>query len=281
MGWRRRKRRAPPVEVGVWLLAMSLAYLLIAPSGERRLVSIVGHLLGWGVLLVLCALVAAMVLRLIRRSRVSAVLRSASGAPVLRLAPPDGMPVPAPATAPGVDALRQLEWKRLEDLCVGFWQAKGYPARGLNAGPSGGVGLSIADRRDPARLFAVAQCRIASGYPAGLDDVRALWALAAHEGAKLALFYGLGGFTDAARAYAADRHLRLVDAAGLMAQLRTLDDARFEALWRAATEGDYRTPTCPGCGRRMRRLPTRDGVAGAWVCGGARGCGTRWLDSAA
>jgi hypothetical protein len=173
-----------------------------------------------------------------------------------------------------VDLLKALEWKRVEELCEGFWNAKGYPARGAGPGSDGGVDVIIADLRDPTKVFAVAQCK-AWSKPVGVEPVRALWGARDHFGAQLAVFYSIAGFSADARAFADGKHLKLVSGQELLAQLLTLPQIERTALLQHVTRGDYSTPSCPKCEVKMIRKQGQPGRSDYWACPNFRACRTR------
>lgn len=228
-----------------------------------------------------------------RRGRASRKLpRPRAGQPSVwrtsRKSPPVGashleerqQPAPADtarAVAPtqwSAQLLRALEWKRFEELCEGFWKAKGHAARGTGPGADGGVDVVIADSRDPDKTFAVVQCK-AWSKPVGCEPVRALWGTREHLGAPLAIFYSVAGFTPDARAFAEGKHLKLVSGHELLTQLETLPPEASTALLQHVTRGDYTTPSCPTCEIKMTRRPGRGGRGDFWGCRNFRACGTR------
>jgi restriction system protein len=173
-----------------------------------------------------------------------------------------------------VDLLKALEWKRVEEVCEGFWKAKGYPARVTGPGTDGGVDVIIADHRDPTKVFAVAQCK-AWSKPVGVEPVRALWGVRDHFGAQLAIFYSVAGFSSDARAFADGKHLKLVSGDELLAQLLTLPQIERTALLQHVTRGDYSTPSCPKCEVKMIRKQGQPGRSDYWACPNFRACRTR------
>lgn len=181
---------------------------------------------------------------------------------------------PAPLTW-NIALIRELEWKRFEELCMQFWHCKGYPARLSGPGADGGVDVLIADRRDPGKIFAVAQCKSWSSKPVGVESVRALWGAKDHFKANLALFYGLSGFTPDARAFAEGKHLKLISGEELLQQIMALTAPEQAALLATITHGDYTTPTCPACDIKMHRRTGKDGKPDFWGCNNFRRCGSK------
>ena len=187
-------------------------------------------------------------------------------------------PTPRPASTPltwNMTLIRELEWKRFEELCAQFWTSKGYPARLSGPGADGGVDVVIADQRDPGKNFAVAQCKSWSSKPVGVEPVRALWGAKDHFKANLALFYGLSGFTPDARTFAEGKHLKLISGEELLQQIMAMPDQDRAVLLAAITRGDYTTPTCPTCDIKMHRRAGKDGKPDFWGCNNFRRCGAR------
>ena len=191
--------------------------------------------------------------------------------------PPRIDTVPSPTARPTewtVTLMRSLEWKRLEELCEGFWKAQGYPARGTGPGSDGGVDVVIADPRDADRIFAIAQCK-AWSKPVGVEPVRALWGARHHFDAQLAIFYSVSGFTTDASTFAAGKDLKLVSGDELLSQLQTLPEAERTALLCHVTRGDFSTPSCPKCEIEMIRKTGRAGRSDFWSCPRFGSCRTR------
>ncbi|SOZ19430.1 Putative endonuclease, type II restriction enzyme (fragment) (plasmid) [Cupriavidus taiwanensis] len=71
-----------------------------------------------------------------------------------------------------LDALQQLEWKRFELLCVGYYEAMGFTVKTVPHGPDGGIDATLykAGRDGPV---AVVQCK-AWRKPVKVEQVRAL-----------------------------------------------------------------------------------------------------------
>jgi restriction system protein len=175
-------------------------------------------------------------------------------------------PPPPRPTAWNLDLLRALEWKRFEEVCEGVWSLTGYPARATPLGPDGGVDVIIADKSDPATVFAIVQCKSWTSNVVGVEKVRALWGAKDHFKARLAVLYGLSGFSEDARAFANGKDLKLISGDELLRQIQSLPEVDQQALLADVTRGDYTTPSCPQCGTKMSLHPGRDGRPGFWGC---------------
>lgn len=133
--------------------------------------------------------------------------------------------------------LRNMEWKRIEDLCLAFYRAKGIRAESTPLGPDGGVDVKL---------------------------IRELRGVTAHEGADKGFFMAPGRYTEEARAFAAANRITLLDGRPLLAMVQRLPADVSRNLLAAATPGDWRTPSCPSCGAKM---VAREGSRRAyWGC---------------
>ncbi|MES2489522.1 MAG: restriction endonuclease [Pseudomonadota bacterium] len=158
---------------------------------------------------------------------------------------------PSRATEWSLDLMRTLEWKRFEELCEGFWKAKGYPAQLTAPGADGGIDVVIQDRTDANAVFAIIQCKAWNAKQVGVETVRALWGAKDHFKAKLAIFYGLSGFSADAQSFASEKHLKLVSGEELLTQIKGLSAEQQRELLSHVTRGDYTTPTCAQCDVKM------------------------------
>lgn len=165
-----------------------------------------------------------------------------------------------------MDLLRALEWRRFERLVERYWQLVGYAAISAGPGADGGIDVRLPDKRNPDKTFAVIQCKSWTTGAVGVEPIRALWGAREHFGAELALFYTVCGYTEAAKAFAGGKHLKLVDGEALLAQIHRLPDEDRQRLLREITEGDYTTPSCPKCASKMKLRKGKEGKSDFWGC---------------
>lgn len=178
-----------------------------------------------------------------------------------------GPPDPPPAATPqawSIDVLRRIEWKRFEDLCCAFYVEKGIRARTTALGADGGVDIHLfQDDASPTQATAIVQCK-AHNSRIGVKPIRELRGVMAHEKVDKAFFMAPGGFTDEARAFATEHRITLLDARLFYAMITRLPVAARQRLLALATDGDWTTPTCPDCGKK---LVARDSKRGPfWGC---------------
>ena len=162
--------------------------------------------------------------------------------------------------------IRTIEWKRFEELCCGYWQAKGYRAELTGAGADGGIDLRLYSPSDPAKMLAVVQCKSRVREPVGLSTARELFGVMNHIGAPMGVLMTSSGFTPDAQEFARGKHLQLLDGSKLLELIRTLGNEEQSKLLSHVTRDDYLTPTCPACDIKMvRRTLGRDGKP-IWGC---------------
>jgi restriction system protein len=274
MAGRRRRNDDGPAQAVLGISVMLGAWLALKSGGPPQ--ELLSRLIGFTVVFLILGFVTLIAFtrwrgnRLAERVETPASPRTVVNRREFVYAGPELHEPPSPPTTDGttdgteVDAavhaqawslalIRALEWKRFEELCEGFWKAKGYPAELTAPGADGGVDVLIRDRRDTTRIFAVIQCKSWQSKPVGVETVRALWGAKYHFGAQLAIFYGLSGFTPDAQRFADEKHLSLIHGGKLLVQILSLPYEDQQALLQHVTRDDYTTPTCPSCDVKMRR----------------------------
>jgi len=170
--------------------------------------------------------------------------------------------VPRPS-AWSLEALRQLEWKRVELLCARYYEAAGFRTETLAAGPDGGIDVKLY-KNDPAHPIAIVQCKAWNTRPVGVKEVRELLGVMAHVKVGRGIFVSTGGYSQDALAFGAANPIQLLDGPALVDKLLQLAPAQQAALLASAFEGDFRTPTCPSCGVKLRQRSGKR--ASFWGC---------------
>jgi restriction system protein len=167
-------------------------------------------------------------------------------------------------TAWSRELIDRIEWKRFEDLCCEFYRVKGIRAETTRLGADGGVDIRLfQDDAAPQRCTAVVQCK-AWNQAVGIKPVRELRGVMAHERVEKAFFMAPNGFTDEARAFAAENRITLLDGKLFLAMLERLPEVLRQQLLDFATAGNWTTPTCPSCGVKMAARDSKRGRF--WGC---------------
>lgn len=162
------------------------------------------------------------------------------------------------------EVIDRLEWKRFEDVCCEFYRIKGIRAETTDLGADGGVDIRLfQDDGDLGRCTAIVQCK-AWSQAVGVKLIRELRGVMAHQSVEKGFFMAPNGFTDDARAFAAENRITLVDGRLFLAMLERLPETSRAELLAFATAGDWTTPTCPGCGTKMVARDSKRGPF--WGC---------------
>lgn len=172
-----------------------------------------------------------------------------------------------------LELLQELEWRRFETIAAGFFRSIGLDARPLAKGPDAEVSLQI---WQPGVIRQHALARTRAGAPViDLDQVRLLYGVMTREQVKQAFYVTGGRFTAEAMAAARGIGMFLIDGPALYKRIVSLPPEQQETLLHVATEGDYRTPSCPDCGRKMA-LRSGD-FKSFWRCTGYPECRCRMV----
>lgn len=108
-------------------------------------------------------------------------------------------------------------WAELEEVVGAAYQRLGYQlVRRGGAHPDGGVDLEL--RRADEKVLV--QCKYWKTWQVGVRPVRELWGVVASEGATRAIFVTTGGYSAAAREFAKDKAMELLDGPALTSLLK-------------------------------------------------------------
>lgn len=164
-----------------------------------------------------------------------------------------------------LDLLRALEWKRFETVCAGYFEALGFTARTARAGADGGVDIHLYSR-GATKPGIVVQCKAWNTYKVGIKPIRELYGVMSMEGIPKGIFVTTARFTNEARAFPKADQLLLWDGERLLSEILKLPEDRRTSLLRAATSGDFTTPTCPSCAIKMTMRTSRKDGQNFWGC---------------
>jgi restriction system protein len=162
-----------------------------------------------------------------------------------------------------LEAIKSLEWKRFELLCVQYYEHMGFTVKTVPHGPDGGIDATLYKAGQDAPV-AVVQCK-AWSKPVKVEQVRALGgSMLAHK-VKRGVFWSLSGYVgNPVQEFSESAGIQLLDGPAILERIRALDPEKQTALLAKVFEGDYRTPSCPACGMK---LVARNGKSGAfWGC---------------
>jgi restriction system protein len=141
------------------------------------------------------------------------------------------------------ELLKRLEWRRFEELCAAYFETLG-----------------------PANAAVLVQCSPWNAYRVGIKPVRALREAMKAGNVEEGVLVSPGKFTQEARAFAGKERISLIDGDELVTKISALAPEKALALLKLATQGDFRTPTCPACVVKM--IPRKSTAHGRtyWGC---------------
>jgi restriction system protein len=179
-------------------------------------------------------------------------------------------------TQTGVDSLRDLPWKRFEDVLAEAYRRQGYQVvEMLGSGADGGVDLLL--RKDGHVV--VVQCKRWRGKPVSVQIVRELYGVMIDQRAAAAKIVATTSFTPDAVAFAKGKPIELVDSKALLRLVRDAQTSGRLAI--SSGEPDHLTPMCPSCNTPMVLREARRGMNPGrkfWGCVNYPKCrGTRQL----
>jgi len=164
-----------------------------------------------------------------------------------------------------LEVIRDLEWKRFEDVCQQFYEKKGIRSDTTNLGPDGGIDIRLY-QDESGRPTSIVQCKAWGERYVGVKPIRELLGVMTHEKIGKAFFMTSGSYSDEAKAVAQANRITLIDGNMLLMMIKRLPEPERESLLVFATDGDYAIPTCPSCGIKMVAKQGTNGRADFWGC---------------
>lgn len=166
-------------------------------------------------------------------------------------------------TAFTLSLLRELDWKRFEEVSAELFRALGFRAETLTHGPDGGIDVKLY-KPDGSLPVAIVQCKAWSTRLVGIKPLREMLGVMTHEKIAEGIFLVTGNFTLEALDFAKANHIDTVDGERYLEMIGKLSDEAQKRLLHLATYGDYRTPSCPSCGVKLTRRESERGDF--WGC---------------
>lgn len=178
---------------------------------------------------------------------------------------PAATPLSAKPTEWSLDLIRDLEWKRFEDVCQQLYEKKGIRSETTALGPDGGIDIRLY-QDDTGRPTSIVQCKAWGERFVGVKPVRELLGVMTHEKIGKAFFMTSGSYSEEAKAVAQANRITLIDGTMLLMMIQRLPAEERDSLLAFATAGDYATPTCPSCGVKMKAVEGKAGRPDFWGC---------------
>jgi restriction system protein len=162
--------------------------------------------------------------------------------------------------------LMSLEWKRYEEICKEFLTMKEngkYKVDVTKTGADGGIDLRITDKKE--KLVGVGQCK-AYNSKITIEKIRELYGIMASEKAEQGYFFTTSSFTNDCIEFAKEKKIELIDGEQQIKTIQSFTPAQQNHLYKIATNGDYTTPTCPKCDKKMIERTAKEKGNKFWGC---------------
>lgn len=184
------------------------------------------------------------------------------------------------AAQSGLDTLRAMSWRELEQLVSEAYRRQGYRVQETAQGGADG-GIDLVLRRDGQ--ITLVQCKHWRTQRVGAPVVREQFGLLTHHQAAAVIIVTTGDFTREARAFADGKPIELVAGPALLALVRSVQRQPASSSTVAASSTippaastSASEPTCPTCTAPMVRRTARQtkavflGCSRFPVCRGTR-----------
>ncbi len=146
--------------------------------------------------------------------------------------------------------IRELEWKRLELLISLYFKATGIRAECTGIGADGGIDVLLF-RPGEERPFSYVQCKAWGSELVGVSLMRELFGVMAADKVAEGVFVTTSDFTPDARTFGTANSITLITTRDLVDRFVKLPAEVRVRILNEITAGDYTTPTCPTCDRKM------------------------------
>lgn len=163
-----------------------------------------------------------------------------------------------------LEFINSLDWKVFENLCSQYFSAIGVKNKETELGADGGVDLFLFEK-DGKTPIGVVQCKKWSN-PVGVSLLRELLGVMHHQRVTKGYFFTTNKFNPAAIKFADDNNIDLVDGALLSILLKGLELDVQQRIYDSITQGDYTTPTCVRCGKKMVIRTNKKTQEEFWGC---------------
>jgi len=164
--------------------------------------------------------------------------------------------------------LQEMDWLRFEMLCSAYFSQIGIKNGLTGLGADDGIDIKIYDEHT-SDLVGIVQCKCHSN-PISVKLVREFYGVMSSLSIPKGYFITSSSFHQGALKFARGLNIELIDGRDLLHRFNQLPVESQSRLFEIATEGDYKTPSCAKCGRKMVERKNKATGEPFWAC--SKGC---------
>lgn len=160
--------------------------------------------------------------------------------------------------------ITDMEWFSFEKLTKQYLLSSGFKASLTNFGADGGIDLVI-EKKDGRHAYV--QCKAFGSKNVGVKFIREFYGVMCADNVTEGYFVTSGSYTMDAKAFAADKPIKLVTGNDLLVKINELPyDLKYGIFNDIFSDHNYKTPTCPNCALKMVLRTNRRTGKFFWGC---------------
>lgn len=163
-----------------------------------------------------------------------------------------------------LEFINSLDWNVFESLCSHYFSAIGVKNSETGLGADGGVDLFLFDSGEN-KPTSIVQCKRSSN-PIKVGVLREFYGVMHQHEVNKGYFFTTNKFYQTAIKFAGENDIELIDGALLISLLKNFTTDKQQEIYDAITQGDYTTPTCVRCGKKMVRRTNKKTKEEFWGC---------------
>jgi restriction system protein len=278
-----KSKRQSPIELilkGSWqrlafsALLIFVVFFVIFPAVNNSILLTLSASIKPVVLLVIAVLIGMALFKLYQQARAVYLakkypLNQETESPFVRTTMSEFVQRPTGWSLP---VIQEVEWKRFEELSMGYYLEKGILAKSTSLGADGGINIKLY-QDETGDASSLVQCKSWHNKQVGVKAIRAFLGVLTREKVPKGFFMTSGDFTAEAKKVAKANRINLINGEMFLAMILRLPEASQQKLLALAIAGEYKTPTCSQCGIKMVKRDSKRGPF--WGCSNYPICSQR------
>jgi restriction system protein len=270
----RKRKKYSPIAIFLeesWVISaftallLSIVFFIVFPSVNNPLLIGISQLIQPIVFVIIIALVVIALYKLYQQARAAYLakkfpLNQETESPFVRTTMSEFVERP---TSWSLKVIQDIEWKRFEDLSMGYYLEKGILAKTTSLGADGGIDIMLY-QNGPDHATSLVQCKSLNNKLVGVKAIREFLGVLTHEKVAKGFFMTSGDFTLEAKKVARVNKINLINGEMFLTMILRLPEVSQQKLLALAVAGDYKTPTCSKCGIKMVERDSKRGQF--WGC---------------